>query len=166
MAEEDLTPADDTLRLLAWGRDTFRDDPAVLINCAHSPDDPDPDADPAAVVLLPRFRCWIWGTWRDRWFDVLEPTWDRAYYTGNQETGQQAGFDWHIDLRVLHGHDLHTMGRKFVCSLPLASRSQNIGQYEGVHAAPSAFEGTRNPSFREKFGDVEYRVVDCRVAST
>ena len=159
MAEEDLVVADDTLRYLSWADETFRHDPSVLINCAHSPDNPDPDADPAAVVMLPRFRCWIWGTWRDRWFDVLEPTWDRAYYTGNQETGQQAGFDWHIDLRVIHGHDPHTGGRAYLCTLPLASRSQNIGRFEGVHADASVYDGTLNPSFREKFGNVDYRLV-------
>ena len=151
MAEEDLVVADDTLRYLSWADETFRDTPSVLINCAHSPDNPDPAADPAAVVLLPRFRCWIWGTWRDRWHNILEPTWDRAYYTGNIETGQQAGFDWNIDLRVIPQGG-------YVCALPLASRSQNIGKYEGVHAHPNAFEGTRNPSFRETFGDVDYRV--------
>ena len=166
MAEEDLLPADDTLRYLSWADETFRDNPEVLINCAHSPDNPTADADPAAVVLLPRFRVWIWGTWRDRWFSTLEPTWDRAYYTGNQETGQQSGFDWNIDLRVLRGHNPHTKGRKYLCALPLASRSQNIGRFEGVHAAPGAYESTLNPSFREKFGDVDYRLVNARGPAT
>ena len=158
MAEEDLIVADDTLRYLSWADETFRDNPEVLIACAHSPDNPTADADPAAVVLMQRFRCWIWATWRDRWFDVLEPTWDRAYYTGNIATGQQSGFDWNIDLRVLHGHDPHTNGQKYLCALPLAARSQNIGRFEGVHANPTVFEGTLNPSFREKFGETGYRV--------
>ena len=83
MAEEDLVVADDTLRYLTWANETFRDTPSVLIACAHSPDNPDPDADPAAVVLLPRFRCWIWGTWRDRWFNTLAPAWDRNYSHGD-----------------------------------------------------------------------------------
>ena len=165
MAEEDLVVADDTLRYLSWADETFRDDPGVLIACAHSPDDPQPDADPAAVVLLPRFRCWIWATWRDRWFDVLEPTWDRAYYTGNQETGQQSGFDWNIDLRVIHGTAPQALGRKYLCALPLASRSQNIGRFEGVHADASAYDGTLNPSFREKFGEVGYRLTDALTTS-
>lgn len=158
LAEEDLIVADDTLRYLAWADEMFRDNPEVLIACAHSPDDPAADADPSAVVLQRRFRCWIWATWRDRWFGTLEPTWDRAYYTGNQETGQQAGFDWNIDLRVIRGHDPHTKGQKYLCALPLASRSQNIGRFEGVHADPTAFPGTLNPSFQEKFGKVEYRL--------
>ena len=164
MAEEDLIVADDTLRYLSWADETFRDNPEVLIACAHSPDNPDPEADPAAVVLQRRFRCWIWATWRDRWFGTLEPTWDRAYYTGNVETGQQAGFDWNIDLRVIHGHDPHTKGRKYLCALPLASRSQNKGKFEGVHADPTAYEGTLNPSFRETFGEVDYRLSGTEAA--
>ena len=163
MAEEDLIVADDTLRYLSWADEMFRDNPEVLIACAHSPDNPSVDADPAAVVLMRRFRCWIWATWRDRWFNVLEPTWDRAYYTGNQETGQQAGFDWNIDLRVIHGHDPHTKGQKYLCALPLASRSQNIGRFEGVHADPTAYPGTINPSFRETFGMVDYRLAGTPV---
>ena len=100
MAEEDLVVADDTLRYLTWADETFRDTPGVLIACAHSPDNPDPDADPAAVVLLPRFRCWIWGTWRDRWFNTLAPSWDRNYSTGTPEH-PEVGFDYNIDLRVI-----------------------------------------------------------------
>ena len=91
MAEEDLAVADDTLRYLSWADETFRDTPSVLINCAHSPDNPDPDADPAAVVLLPRFRCWIWATWRDRWHNILAPTWDRSYSTGHRRASGSAG---------------------------------------------------------------------------
>ena len=115
------------------------------------------------MVLLPRFRCWIWGTWRDRWFHTLEPTWDRAYYTGTPGTGQQVGFDWqhrpagHPRPRPAH------QGHTYVCALPLASRSQNIGRFEGVHADASAYDGTLNPSFREKFGEVDYRLADVPV---
>ena len=150
MAEEDLVVADDTLRYLTWADETFRDTPSVLIACAHSPDNPDPDADPAAVVLLPRFRCWIWGTWRDRWFNTLAPAWDRNYSSGTPEH-PEVGFDYNIDLRVIPQGG-------YVCALPLAARSQNIGRFEGVHADASTYDGTQNPSFREKFGDVEYKV--------
>ena len=152
MAEEDLVVADDTLRYLSWADETFRDTPGVLIACAHSPDNPDPDADPAAVVLLPRFRCWIWGTWRDRWFNTLAPAWDRNYSTGTPEH-PEVGFDYNIDLRVIPQGG-------YVCALPLAARSQNIGRFEGVHADASTYDGTQNPSFREKFGEVDYRVAD------
>ena len=156
MAEEDLIVANDTLRYLTWANETFRESPGVLIACAHSPDNPDPDADPAAVVLLPRFRCWIWGTWRDRWCNTLAPSWDRNYSTGTPEH-PEVGFDYNIDLRVIPQGG-------YVCTLPLASRSQNIGRFEGVHADASTYDGTQNPSFREKFGDVDYRLADYRLA--
>ena len=157
LAEEDLVVANDTLRYLAWARDAFRDNPEVLAVCAHTPDNPDPAADPAAVVLQQRFRCWIWGTWRDRWFETLEPTWDRAYYTGTVGD-QRCGFDFNIDLRVIRGLSPQFPGREFVCALPLAARSQNIGRFEGIHGHPGAYEGTLNPSFQEKFGEVDYRL--------
>ena len=38
--------------------------------------------------------------------------------------------------------------------------SQNIGRFEGVHADASTYDGTQNPSFREKFGEVDYRVAN------
>ena len=158
MAEEDLIVADDTLRYLTWARDTFRDDPMVLLACAHSPDSPAADADPAAVVLLPRFRCWIWGTWRDRWEKTLRPTWDRDYSSGTPDH-PETGWDYNIDLRIIPQGG-------YVCALPLASRSQNIGRFEGVHADAGVYEGTLNPSFREKFGEAEYKVVATEPART
>ena len=151
MAEEDLAVADDTLQYLTWVNETFRDTPSVLIGCAHSPDNPTADADPAAVVLLPRFRVWVWGTWRDRWFNTLVPSWDRSYNTGTVGH-QECGFDFNIDLRVI------PEGR-YVCALPLASRSQNKGKFEGVHGDPNTYASTLNPSFRETFGKVDYRLI-------
>ena len=150
LAEEDLIVADDTLRYFAWVNENFRDTRGVLIACAHSPDDPDPEADPAMVVLLPRFRVWVWATWRDRWFRTLEPTWDRSYNTGTVGH-QECGFDFNIDLRVIPEGG-------YVCALPAASRSQNIGRFEGVHSDPNTYAKTLNWSFQETFGEPDYYI--------
>jgi hypothetical protein len=157
MAEEDLKVSDDLLRYMAWADGTFRSDPRILCACAHSPDNPHPDADPAAVVLEPRFRVWVWGTWRDRWFDTLLPDWDRDYSSGTPED-PRCGFDCNIDGRIIPRGG-------FRCVLPLASRSQNIGQFGGVHADAGVFASTFNPSFRETFGVVDYKVAELRSAN-
>lgn len=149
MAEEDLVVSDDVLEYMEWSSAYFSTGHSVLCVCAHSPDDPSPDADPSDVVVQQRFRVWVWGTWRDRWFEVLEPSWDRNYSSGTADD-PSCGFDYNIDRRVMPQGG-------YVAALPLASRSQNIGQFEGVHADASGFRDTYNPSFREHFETTDYR---------
>jgi len=145
--DEDMLLSDDLLRYFEWAASRFEDDKSIFGVCAHAVENGTPDADEAAVQLLPRFRTWIWGTWRDRWFGVAVPTWDRDYSSGNP-----SGYDWNLDLRVVPERGLR-------CVFPLASRSQDIGKFEGVHAQPANFRNTQDPSFREKRGKVEYRLV-------
>ena len=144
--DEDMLLSDDLLRYFQRAATEFEDDQTVFGVCAHTAENTPEDADPEAVHLLPRFRTWVWGTWRDRWFDVAVPTWDRDYSTGNP-----SGYDWNLDLRVVPDRGLR-------CVFPHASRSQNIGQFEGVHAQPGEFRATQDPSVREKRGKVEYRL--------
>ena len=150
--DEDMLLSDDLLRYMEWAATRFEDDYETVFGvCAHTPMNVDApaDADPAAVQLLPRFRTWVWGTWRDRWFDVAVPTWDRDYSSGNP-----SGYDWNLDLRVVPDRGMR-------CVFPLAARSQDIGQFEGVHANPADFGRFQNPSFREKRGKVNYRLVEA-----
>lgn len=150
-AEEDLIVSDDALEYFRWADKEFRHQPDVLIVNGHTAEGAQDDADPAAVALGVRFRCWIWATWRDRWFDVLEPTWDRDYSSAQHEA-DGAGWDYNIDSRVIpHG--------RYKTVLPAASRSQNIGKWEGVHAVPKDFAHTLNPSFRAERGSVSYRLI-------
>ena len=145
--DEDMLLSDDLLRYFEWAGTRFEDDPTVFGVCAHTAENTPADADPEAVQLLPRFRTWVWGTWRDRWFDVAVPTWDRDYSSGNP-----SGYDWNLDLRVVPERGLR-------CVFPLASRSQDIGQFEGVHAQPADFGRFQDPFFRAVRGKVEYRLV-------
>jgi hypothetical protein len=148
-AEDDLLVSDDVLRYFAWAKEEFRDRSDVLLACAHSNDNPSADADPSAVTLACRFRCWVWATWRDRWDDVLYPTWDWDYTSGDQ--GGPTGWDHHINLRIMPPRGL-------LAALPAASRSQNIGRFEGVHADPAGFGTTQNPSFREHREPVTFQL--------
>lgn len=155
VAEEDILPAEDMLEYLAWGRDEFADDPAVLVVNAHSRcgqgwDGPnvkdDPDADPALVRLLPYFNQWGWGTWRDRWENVLIPDWD---YDGTSGHRMQSGHDWNIHLRTMRG---------YVAATPDASRTQHIGDLEAWAATADTLSWSKAESFREHREPVTFEV--------
>ena len=146
--EEDVAVSSDVLAYMAWARGKFAGDPSVLIACAHNQsgsgwDDPAADdtaADQRDVRLVPYFSPWVWGTWRDRWQQVLEPAWDWDVTSGGPVT---SGYDWNIQLRIIPSGP-------FTCVVPDAARSQNIGQFGGIYAHPSKFAGTQARSFRRR----------------
>jgi hypothetical protein len=155
IAEEDIFVADDVLELLEWGRREFQGNPGVLVVNAHSRcgqgwDGPsvkdDPAADPALVRLVPYFNQWGWGTWRDRWENILIPDWD---YDGTSGTLLQSGHDWNIHLRTMKGH---------VAALPDASRTQHIGDLETWAATPETLAFSKAASFRRHRDPVTFRV--------
>lgn len=154
--EEDTFVSDDVLAYMQWAR-RFESDPRVLAVCAHNQsgtawDIPSPDeaeADQETVRLKQYFCSWGWGTWRDRWAGVLEPSWDWDCTSGDG-TGMPSGCDWNIYSRVMPG--------RFVSAVPDASRTQNIGRDEGVYAVPDMFYLTQAQSFRERRGRVIYKM--------
>ena len=147
--DEDTLLSDDLLRYMEWAATRFEDDPGVFCVCAHTAENSDADADPEAVHLLPRFRAWVWGTWRDGWFDIAVPTWDRDHSSGNP-----SGYDWNLDLRVLPQRNLRA-------AFPPLHGSRTSANSRGVHAHPADFDRFQDPSFREKRGKVEYRLVEA-----
>ena len=160
--EEDILPSDDVLEYMAWAAGEFGADPRVLGVCAHTHAGyaaselgiEEVDADPALVRLRPRFAGWILGAWRNRYRQVLEPTWDWDCDSGGpgDPAGQgPAGWDWNI-TRIVEKTGL-------LCAVPDASRSQNIGQYGGTYAVPDHFPATQVASFREHRDPVIYKVV-------
>jgi len=148
LAEEDLLVSSDVLEYMNWASKEFQEDKRHLVVCSHS--STDDSLDFQAVNKGQQFNAWVWGTWRDRWFETLEPTWDRNYSTGDAEC-PASGWDWNINCRI--------MPRGGFCSVwPDVSRSQNIGQYEGIHAMPNDFPGTVSKSFRQFVEAQDYRL--------
>ena len=72
--EDDLLVADDVLELFAHVATAYADERTVATAHAFSPDPVGAAAD--VLVRDPAFCPWVWGTWRDRWLDVVGPTWD------------------------------------------------------------------------------------------
>lgn len=156
--EEDLLVSSDVLAYMHWARRRFEEDKQVLCVCGHNQggsgwDPPEPPQDAHAsqhqARLLPYFSGWVNGFWRDRWFDVLLPQWDWDATSGGAMT---SGWDWNIQLRVIPRGN-------FLCVVPDASRSQNIGQYEGGYAHPEKYLETVSQSFRLTREPAEYRLV-------
>lgn len=146
--EEDQLVSSDLLEYMGWARKKFAARKDVLCVCAHNQggsgwDPPVPpeeaDADQTAVRLLPYFSGWGVGFWRDRWHDVILPTWDWDVTSGSR--GFDSGWDWNLQLRVIPAGD-------WLCVIPDAARTQNIGQYEGGYAHPEKYHETVSQSFR------------------
>jgi hypothetical protein len=163
LSEEDNTVSDDILHYMRWCRDTFEDRSDVLLVCAHdlpwvegwtgpAPAEREPvregTPDPAVVRLKQGFDSHAWGTWRDRWEHVLEPTWD---YECNSGTESTSGCDWNIATRVMPNGG-------YLAATPDASRSCNIGKDEGVYMRPENWHV--NEAFQERYGRVAYRLAE------
>jgi hypothetical protein len=163
LSEEDNTVSDDVLHYMRWARDTFEDRNDVLLVCAHNlpwvedwfgpaPAERDTiresDQDPAMVRLKQGFDSHAWGTWRNRWERILEPTWD---YECNSGGPSSSGCDWNIATRVMpHGG--------YVAVAPDASRSANIGKDEGVYMNPADWRP--ESAFKPVYGKVNYRLIE------
>lgn len=152
--EEDVMVSDDVLHYMEWARWRFADQSRVLAVCAHNTggmgwDYPAPaqdgDASPEQVSVLPYFNPWGWGTWRDRWAEVLEPGWCW------QATAHSTGYDW-----TIQGY----MAYQYRCVVPEASRSQNIGELEGLYSTPETWAFSHAPSFREHREPAAFKLTD------
>ena len=156
--DEDTLVADDALDLLMWERAQFENDPRVLLVNAHSRccqgwDGPgvkdDPDADPAVVRLLPYVNQWGWGTWRDCWEQVIIPDWD---FDGSSGHPARSGCDWNLQLRTMRG---------YLAAVPDASRTQHIGDKEGMFSNASTLAWSKAASFREHREPAAFRIEDA-----
>jgi len=87
LAEEDIVVADDVCEFLA----AQPDDPEVLAVCAFSAL---AAPQPVDVVADAPFSPWVWGTWADRWHDLLGPRWFEAARAPHGDGGN--GFDFGI----------------------------------------------------------------------
>jgi hypothetical protein len=155
--EEDIVVSDDTLEYMTWAGRQFAADRSVLTACAHNvggqgwdrrePAD-DAGADQESVRLLPYFNAWCWGTWRDRWEQVLESRWD---WDCNSGGAMDSGYDWNVATRIIPQGG-------YVCAVPDASRSQNIGQHGGWASNAETWAFSQAQSFRPHRDPVTYRL--------
>ena len=161
LGEEDLVVSSDALEYFTWARQEFARDERVLAVCSHSPGGQgwdergaadDAGADQESVRLLPYFQAWVWGTWRDRWEQVIRPRWDLECDSGGP---MDSGWDWQIATRIIPQGG-------YVCAIPDASRSQNIGRLGGWAAKPEDFENTQAASFLAERPQVAYRLEETR----
>ena len=128
--EDDLLVSDDVLELFDHVASTYAGDTRLATTHAFSREPAGGAAD--ALVRGTAFCPWVFGTWRDRWTDLLGPTWDRDYSTWNGSPGFETGWDWNLNTRVLPAHGLEVLS-------PVVSRVQNIGAV-GEHGTPEDLE--------------------------
>jgi glycosyltransferase involved in cell wall biosynthesis len=142
--EDDIVVSDDILEYFNWAIEEFRDNPKVALVQAMS----DGVGSESGVEFESGFSPWNWGTWRDRWFTLIGPSWDRDYSTFNDRPGNQAGWDWNLNTRLLPQWGM-------VVAQPKESRTQHIG-VQGTHATPELFH--QAPGFKPERPSVRYRI--------
>lgn len=107
LAEEDIEVADDVVEYFTWAREVYRDDPSVLAVCAHVKDSGRGEDE---VIRAPWFSPLVWGTWADRWENLLAGPWQ-----GYQDS-------WDALVRTVRYE------RGLVCVFPARSRSLHFGE--------------------------------------
>lgn len=147
LAEEDLVVSTDVLEYFQYCAEEYSPE-EVLGICAFFPNE---EGDPTATFKQENFGVWIWGTWSENWYNIIEPGWDHNYSTNNGIAGQQAGWDWELSRTTMRLH------RPFVHGA--VSRSQHIGQFEGQHMIASDFESHKSLGFTHNRPVTEYRRV-------
>lgn len=147
--EDDIVVSSDILRFFRWSSETFERDPEIATVNAFNTMTSDP-SQPGIVQTSTQFSPLVWGTWRDRWERVIGPTWDHDYSTYNGHPGNQSGWDWNLNTRILP-----KLGLK--CAVPSAPRSDHIGVV-GTHGTRENF--FRNPHFSQHWEATEFRKAD------
>lgn len=140
--EDDLIVSDDILEYFEWASIVYESHPKVAAVIGYT----DEDGPSNAARLQGTFSPWIWGTWRDRWVNIMRDTWDHDYSTFNGHPGHQAGWDWNLNTRIYPEQELLSV-------LPTSSRVQNIGVF-GVHGTADNF--ATSPSFSQRREPTEY----------
>lgn len=137
LVEEDIIVSSGLLEYMKHAEGLYWDDSSVLGVCASSFHE---DGDSSVTYLAADFCPLVWGTWRDRWVDVLCDTWDKDYSTGNPD-GSESGWDWNIRRRILP-----SLGMTF--AHPQVSRALHIGEH-GIHMRPEDFRASQAPNFMQ-----------------
>ena len=143
LAEDDSIVSTDVLEYFDWAAREYQHDKSILAVCAFWW--PESGGDLRHVNRQHRFAPTIWGTWADRWHEVLGPTWDFDY--------SYRGWDWNIIQRIMGD-------RK--CLFPAQSRSQHIGRDGGTHMTVSLFQEYQSKSFVPDVPRIgQYEEIQC-----
>jgi len=145
LAEEDLLVSQDVLEYFGWAREAYGSDEKVAVVCAHSLRTA--GGGPADVVRSSWFNPLVWGTWKDRWEDFINPTW--GPFESNLES-------WDNNLRM----QVNSSGREAV--FPVYSRSLHIGQTSTLTGTPLSeyfYRGALSSTFTEARPPQAYREI-------
>lgn len=151
LAEDDVLVSDDILEYFTFAARAFRNE-RVLAVCAASFAPASPPEHTQQLLYTTQFCPLVWGTWADRWTNVLRDTWDHDYSSGTPEA-PQSGWDWNINLRLMR--DWHIIA-------PAASRSTHIGKEQGVHTTADSFPGSVAATFTAHRSPAPFTVVSNR----
>jgi hypothetical protein len=136
LAEDDILVSSDVLEYFTWAATELREE-RVLAACSCSFTTSCPLSQDQLVVTHQEFCPLVWGTWRDRWLNVLRHTWDHDYSSGTPQA-PQSGWDWNINLRVMKDWRIVS---------PIASRATHIGAEGGTHTTAASFPSSVAPTF-------------------
>lgn len=126
MAEEDLVVSADVLEYLSWAMTEYEHDEQVAAVCAHVRESKGRDS--GAVVRVPWFNPLVCGTWKDRWENLIEPTW------GRWSEGVPDNQAWDNNLRIV----LRQADRQ--CIFPGQSRVLHIGETSTIYGTLAVSE--------------------------
>lgn len=141
LGEDDSPVSTDVLEYYSWAEEAYRGDQNIIAVCAHVQH---AHGGIGEVFRDSHFTCWVWGTWRDRWADHLRADWDHDY--------RFKGWDWRITE-----HWCQEMG--FRALKPCLSRSQDIGEFGGVHARPEDFPAAVSTCFTADIPPQDYKEI-------
>ena len=120
MIEDDIIISDDALEYIEWAAERYKQDTSVrtigLWGHNNQPSLPLSSNDYGKAMRQNYFTCWGWGTWKDRWEEML------AKWTTGDDSHDTS---WDV---IVSSH----LGER-VEILPAISRAYNCGEYGGTH---------------------------------
>ena len=135
LAEEDLVVSPDVLEYFTWCQ-RYRDDPNVLGVTTYQHHEQPGGLSGVREADWSRddqWHFWVWGTWRDRWQNLIRDDWDFTYRSDCGCPPDRRGWDWWI-----RNHLIRDAGMKMIA--PSMCRSQHIGKFGGAHCTPDQFD--------------------------
>lgn len=146
--EDDIVTSPHTLRFLNEGLARYADNGAVFNIAAWTPPDIArklPHGYPFDVYAIPRFNCWGWASWRDRFQDIdwdvtdypafkNSPQQRQAFNTGGEDLSPMldAQMEGRLDAWDIRA-DYARFKKKMVGINPVRSYALNIGIGSGTH---------------------------------